>query len=223
MYGMFDVIYSFFLFFSLFLIYSFMGWLIEILAALINNHKFINRGFLIGPIIPIWGAGAMMITLFVRPSDSPFSLIVSSAFIGTFLEYVVNYAMEKLFKARWWDYSNLPFNIEGRVWLGSSLLFGFGGFFLIQYFNPFFESVLLSVNKTILCVVSFWLLILMVIDVCVSGSIIKNLKLSAYLIRKDYTEEVAKKVKAALKEKSYSFSRILKAFPDVKFLFMNKK
>lgn len=223
MYEMSGIIYSFCLFFSLFLIYSFMGWLIEILSALINCHKFINRGFLVGPIIPIWGVGAILITLFVKSSDSSFSLIVSSAFIGTFLEYVVNYAMEKIFKARWWDYSNLPFNIEGRVWLGSSLLFGFGGFLLIQYFNPFFENVLLSIDRTFLCTVSFLLLVLMITDVCVSGQIIKNLKLSAYSLRKDYTEEVTKKVKAALKEKSYSFRRILKAFPDVNFSFMSNK
>ncbi len=176
-----------------------------------------------GPIIPIWGAGAIMITLFVKPSDSAFGLIVSSAFIGSFLEYVVNYAMEKIFKARWWDYSNLPFNIEGRVWLGSSLLFGIGGLLLIKYMNPFFSSILYGMNKGLLCTLSFCSLIIMLIDLCISGNIIKNLKLSAYSLRKDYTEEVSKKVKQKLKEKSYSFNRLLRAFPDVKFLFKNKK
>lgn len=216
---MFDIIYSFLLFFLLFLIYSFMGWIIEIIAAFINDHKFINRGFLMGPIVPIWGAGAMLITFFVKPSDSVFSLIISSAFIGTFLEYVVNYIMEKLFKARWWDYSNLPFNIEGRVWLGSSLIFGMGGLFLIKFFNPFFYSILFIINKNILCIMGFCLLTIFITDFCISCNIIKNLKLSAYSLRKDYTEEVTKKVKLALKEKSYSFSRILKAFPDVRFYF----
>ncbi|MBR3199689.1 MAG: putative ABC transporter permease [Bacilli bacterium] len=220
---MFNAFYSFLFAFALFIIYAFIGWIIEIIVALINNHKFINRGFLMGPIIPIWGLGAMMITWSVKPSDSVLSLIISSAFIGTFLEYIVNYIMEKLFKARWWDYSNLPFNIEGRVWLGSSLLFGVGGFLLIRYMNPFFISLLSTFNKSLLCVSSLSLLLIMIVDICISGNIIKNLKLSAYSLRKDYTEEVSKKVKMALKEKSYFFNRLLKAFPDVKFLFKNKK
>ena len=138
---MFNTFYSIMFIFALFIIYAFIGWLIEIVAALINNHKFINRGFLVGPIIPIWGVGALLISWFVKPSDSVFGLIVSSAFIGTFLEYIVNYIMEKIFKARWWDYSNLLFNIEGRVWLGSSFLFGIGGFLLIRYMNPFFTNI----------------------------------------------------------------------------------
>ena len=220
---LFDVFSNFFIFFSLFLIYSFLGWILEIIISIINNHKFINRGFLIGPIIPIWGAGAILITLMLRPSDSVFSLIISSAFIGTFLEYVVNYLMEKIFKARWWDYSNLPFNIEGRVWLGSSLLFGIGGFGIIRVFNPFFKGLLLMINKTVLCIIGIILLSAMIVDICVSCSTIKNIKLSAYSLRKDYTEEVTKKVKVALKKRSYSFNRVLKAFPDVKFLFITKK
>ena len=220
---MFNTFYSIMFIFALFIIYAFIGWLIEIVAALINNHKFINRGFLVGPIIPIWGVGALLISWFVKPSDIVFGLIVSSAFIGTFLEYIVNYIMEKIFKARWWDYSNLPFNIEGRVWLGSSLLFGIGGFLLIRYMNPFFTSILYSINKVVLCIVSLSILIIMITDICISGNIIKNLKLSAYSLRKDYTEEVTKKVKMALKEKSYSFNRLLKAFPDVKFSFKSKK
>ena len=214
-----NIFYYFFIYFSLFLIYSFLGWLIEIAAALLKEHKFINRGFLMGPIVPIWGAGAILITFLVKPKDSVFSLIVSSAFIGTFLEYVVNYLMEKIFKARWWDYSHLPFNIEGRVWLGSSCLFGFGGLLLIKYFNPFFFDILINFDRKILCFISFSLLILIVIDFVISCNIITNLKLSAYSLRKDYTEEVTKKVKIALKEKSHSFRRLLKAFPDVRFFF----
>lgn len=220
---MINIIYSFFLIFYMFLIYAFLGWLIEVLSAFINDHKFINRGFLMGPIVPIWGAGALLISLFVKPDDSFFSIVVSSAFIGTFLEYVVNYLMEKIFKARWWDYSHLPFNIEGRVWLGSSMLFGIGGLCVIKFFNPFFNEILININKNIFLVVGFILFVATVVDFCISCNIIKNLNLSAYSLRKDYTEEVTKKVKIALKEKSHSFSRLLKAFPDVRFYFKKNK
>ena len=118
--AMFDFLYNFIILGALFLIYSFIGWMIEVIYTLIEKKKFVNRGFLIGPLVPIWGTGAVLITIILRPDDSLFNLVISSAFIGTFLEYVVNYLMEKMFKVRWWDYSSLPFNISGRVWLGSS-------------------------------------------------------------------------------------------------------
>ena len=213
----------FFRYFILFLIYSFIGWLFEVFLTVIKEHKYINRGFLIGPIVPIWGTGAILITLILKETDGIFNLLVSSAFIGTFLEYIVNVLMEKIFKARWWDYSHLPFNINGRVWLGSSILFGIGGMCVVLYLNPFFLSLINYLNSITLIYFSFILLIIAVGDFAISCNIIKKLKLSAYSIKKDYTEEVSKKVRAILKEKSHSFNRLIKAFPDVNFLTKSKK
>lgn len=214
---------SFFKYFILFLIYSFIGWLFEVFLTIIKEHKYINRGFLIGPIIPIWGTGAILITLILKEKDGIFNLLVSSAFIGTFLEYVVNVLMEKIFKARWWDYSNLPFNINGRVWLGSSILFGIGGMCVVLYLNPFFSSLINLLSNELVIYLGLILLFIVVMDLTISCNIIKKLKLSAYSIKKDYTEEVSNKVRAVLREKSYSFNRLIKAFPDVNFLFKNKK
>lgn len=213
----------FFRYFILFLIYSFIGWLFEVFLTIVKEHKFINRGFLIGPIVPIWGTGAILITLILKETDGIFNLLVSSAFIGTFLEYVVNVLMEKLFKARWWDYSDLPFNVNGRVWLGSSVLFGIGGMYVVLYLNPFFLSLINYLDSNILIYLGFIFFIIVVVDFAISCNIIKKLKLSAYSIKKDYTEEVSKKVRAILREKSHSFNRLIKAFPDVNFLFKSKK
>lgn len=213
----------FYRYFILFLIYSFIGWLFEVFLTVVKEHKYINRGFLIGPIVPIWGTGAILITLILKETDGIFNLLVSSAFIGTFLEYVVNVLMEKLFKARWWDYSDLPFNINGRVWLGSSVLFGIGGMCVVLYLNPFFLSLINYLDSNILIYLGFIFFIIVVVDFAISCNIIKRLKLSAYSIRKDYTEEVSKKVRAILREKSHSFNRLIKAFPDANFLFKSKK
>lgn len=212
-----------FILFILFLIYAFIGWIMEVIMALIKEKKFINRGFLIGPIIPIWGAGAILITLILKPSDSIFNLIISSAFIGSFLEYVVNYLMEVLFKARWWDYSHLPFNVNGRIWLGSSLLFGLCGFLIIYYFNPFFLGIINKIDFTFLKRVDIVFFIILMVDLVISCNIINKLNLSAYYLKKDYTEEVSKKVKTILIEKSRSFKRLLEAFPDVNFFIRNRK
>lgn len=220
---MFEFFYSFIILCALFLVYSFIGWIVEIIYTLICERKLINRGFLIGPLVPIWGAGAVLITLILRPDDSLFNLVISSAFIGTFLEYVVNYFMEIIFKARWWDYSHLPFNINGRVWLGSSCFFGLGGVLIQKALNPMFLRLFESINEKIFCFVIMILIMLVLIDFCVSFNIIQKLKLSAESIRKDYTEEISKKVRNTLMSKSLGFKRLLKAFPNIKFSFKVKK
>lgn len=209
--------------FSLFIIYSFIGWLIEVIVVLPNEKKFVNRGFLIGPIVPIWGSGAILITLVLSKSDSLISLVLSSAVIASFLEYVVNYLMELIFKARWWDYSHLPFNLNGRIWIGSALMFGIGGLLVINYGNPFFLKLIDSLSTDALIIVNSIILFILLIDIFVSCNVITKLKLSAESLRKDYTEEISSKVMAVLSEKSKNFKRLLKAFPNVEFNFLNKK
>ncbi len=218
-----EVIYRFIVLCALFLIYSFIGWLIEVIYTFITEKKFINRGFLIGPLVPIWGTGAILITLILKPDDSLFNTAISSAFIGTFLEYVVNYVMEKLFKVRWWDYSQLPFNINGRVWLGSSCFFGLGGILIVQIINPIFFNIFTMFDRYVFCVIIILLLLLALIDFCISFNIINKLKISVDSVRKDYTEEISKKVKSVLMSKSVWFSRLLKAFPNIKISFKVKK
>ncbi len=220
---MFDFFYNFIVLSALFLIYSFVGWIIEVMYTLIEQKKFVNRGFLIGPLVPIWGTGAVLITLILKPYDSLFNLAISSAFIGTFLEYVVNYLMEKLFKVRWWDYSNLPFNINGRVWLGSSCFFGLGGILVVQIINPMLFELFTMMNRTLFCAIVIILLLLVLTDFCISFNIINKLKISVDSVRKDYTEEISKKVTAILMSKSLWFKRLLNAFPNVRFSFKEKK
>ena len=215
-------LYEFFVLCGLFLVYSFIGWIIEVVFSFFVEGKFINRGFLVGPLVPIWGTAAVLITLILRPDDSLFNLIISSAFIGTFLEYVVNYSMEKIFKARWWDYSNLPFNINGRVCLVYSCLFGLCGVLVVKVLNPIFFRMFLLMNGSVFCIAISILMVLVAIDFCISFNIVQKIKLSADSLKKDYTEEISKKVRAVLMNKSLGFKHILKAFPNVKFDFKKK-
>ena len=95
-------------FFLIFLIYSFGGWLIESIGNLITKKKFVNRGFLIGPYCPIYGLGVILITLLLsRYKEDLIVLFFLSAILCGILEYFTSFFMEKLFKARWWDYSNI--------------------------------------------------------------------------------------------------------------------
>ncbi len=220
---MFGFFYNFIIICALFLIYSFIGWLVEVFITLLMERKFINRGFLMGPLVPIWGTGAILITLILKPQDSLFNLVISSAFIGTFLEYVVNYLMEKLFKVRWWDYSQLPFNINGRVCLASSCIFGVGGLLVVKAINPFLFKTFAKINPSVFCIIIMILMLLALTDFCVSFNIIQKLKISAESVHKDYTEEISKKVRATLMNKSFGFKRLLKAFPNVNFSFKGKR
>ena len=114
--------------FLLFICYSFIGWVIEVIYEYFVNGKLVNRGFLIGPYCPIYGVGGLIATITLTShKDSVIILFVMSMFMFALLEYFTSYLMEKLFKARWWDYSNYKFNVNGRVCLYLSCLFGLGG------------------------------------------------------------------------------------------------
>ena len=99
--------------FLLFVFYAVFGWVLEVIYSLFTDHKFVNRGFLIGPYCPIYGFGSLMITICLWNNTSDFvDLFLKSVFICSILEYATSYLMEKIFKYRWWDYSNRKFNIK---------------------------------------------------------------------------------------------------------------
>ena len=100
-------------YFVLFLIYSFIGWLMEISFTLYKDKTLVNRGFLMGPYCPIYGCGCILIILLLKRYLNDFIvLFIMSMVICSILEYLTSYIMEKLFKARWWDYSKKKFNIK---------------------------------------------------------------------------------------------------------------
>ena len=100
----------------LFFIYSFIGWLWETVYCSLKAKKFVYRGFLVGPYCPIYGFGVLSVLYFVEPFENNLLVLyVGSAVLVTILEYVTSYGLEKLFHASWWDYHDVPFNLNGRV------------------------------------------------------------------------------------------------------------
>lgn len=123
-------------YFLWFMSYSILGWLYETILCSVMQRKFINRGFLNGPYCPIYGSGALLvITLFGRMTN-PLALFLVSAVVTCALEYFTSYGMEKLFHARWWDYSNRPLNINGRVCLLGAIVFGAFSVLLVLIVHP---------------------------------------------------------------------------------------
>lgn len=121
--------------FLCFLIYSFIGWLWEDLLSLIRERRFVNRGFLNGPYCPIYGVGGLLFLLVSQFISEPLPLFFIGGTIACILEYITSYTMEKLFKARWWDYSEWPLNLNGRICLYGFLIFG-GASVGIKYLHP---------------------------------------------------------------------------------------
>ena len=124
----------------LFFAYAFLGWCIEVTLKFFQFHRFINRGFLAGPWLPIYGTGAALITIVVK-GLSPLESSVGTTFVISFVlcgivEYMTSFVLEKQFHARWWDYSQKPMNLHGRVWIGNLILFGLGGILIVELFNP---------------------------------------------------------------------------------------
>lgn len=206
--------------FLLFIIYSFIGWLIEMTYVSIKSKKIYNRGFLIGPYCPIYGVSALLMILLLSKYKNDFVILfLVGIVISSFLEYITSYLMEKIFKARWWDYSNKPFNIDGRVCLINSLLFGILCILLVVFINPFIVNSLNKIPSSFINIIAYILMILFIIDFTVSFKIIFNIKKSTYNIRHDYTSEISDKVRETLMKKSKSFNRILKAFPNFRIIY----
>ncbi|MGN1311684.1 MAG: putative ABC transporter permease [Bacilli bacterium] len=205
-----------YLYFLLFLIYSFIGWIMEIYVTFYKSKKIVNRGFLIGPYCPIYGYASIIMILYLNHyKDNPLTVFLLAVVICTFIEYIISYIMEKLFNARWWDYSNYKFNINGRVCLTNAFFFGVLGTFLVYYANPFFENILLKINTNTLNTISLILMILFTIDFIISMYATFKLKSSINKINKDNTEEFKKKFKEKIENKILS-RRILKAYPKYK-------
>lgn len=130
-----------------FVIYSFMGWVYETIVCTIRWKKWENRGFLYGPICPIYGTGAVGSMIVIDIVDqrgisySWWQVFIFSMLASIVLEFTTHWVLEKLFHAKWWDYSYMPLNIQGRVCLPFSIGFGLAGLLIVYVINPFVYSI----------------------------------------------------------------------------------
>lgn len=210
--------------FYIFILYSILGWFMEVVIVSSKKRKITARGFLIGPWCPIYGFGALFITLLLRKYyNDPVALFVMSFLMGTILEYVTSYLMEKLFHARWWDYSNHKFQINGRVSLTTSLGFGALGVILVYILNPFFLRIIKNIPPIVFTIIMIIVLLIFITDVITSYKIISNIKISKDVDIKDLTDKYTEEVKKVLRNKSIFNRRLLNAFPHLKFIINNKK
>ena len=206
------------LYFLLFITYSVLGWIMEVVGKLIELKKFVNRGFLVGPCCAIYGCGAIFITLLLNSfTYNPLILFLMSIVVCGTLEYATSYIMEKLFKARWWDYSKRKFNINGRVCLNTIIPFGILGCFILYVSNPYFIDLYNKLPELAMNIISGILLLIFIVDYLVSFGVVVKLRETTSAVNKenteDNTEEITKKVKEILFSKSALNRRLFNAYP----------
>lgn len=200
-----------------FIFYSFIGWVIEVLGKLIELKRFVNRGFLIGPICPIYGYGGLIIILFIDNTSNDFmSIFLKSILICSILEYTTSYVMEKLFKARWWDYSNQRFNINGRICLETMIPFGLMGCLVINFIHPFLKKIIKLLPNNLIISISIILLIIYLIDNIISLNVMNKIKKEIKKQAIDNTEMIRKKIMEWLSFNSAIYRHIKNAFPRFK-------
>ena len=158
-----------------FFLYGFIGWGVEVVYAAVKTHKLVNRGFLCGPICPIYGFGMVgliySVSLIPMPDSGSMSA-VAIFFIGmiltTAIELVGGWALFKIYHIRWWDYSNMKFNLGGYICPQFSLLWGLGSVLMIKVVHPLLARGSSPMPFSIMLIVDVVLLVLFVVDVAVS-------------------------------------------------------
>ncbi len=176
-----------------FFIYAFLGWSTEVIFAAVNKGTFVNRGFLNGPICPIYGFGITIVLACLNPlKDNLLILYVGSVLLTSLLELVTGFLMEKLFHQKWWDYSNVPFNIGGYICLKFSLAWGIACVMIVDMIHPLIGGLVKHIPK----VVSVPVLILLgaAFFADVAATVAKVAKLNRSLNQLD---ELAKSIRAA--------------------------
>ena len=209
----------------LFFIYSLMGWIWECIYESILNKKLLNRGFLVGPYIPIYGFAGLI--YFLLLSDYRLDLIFSidglkqflvGSIVATMVEYVTSYILERFLNARWWDYSNYPLNLNGRVCLIASVFWGIVTVIIINIINPFLLVGIGNLNRDIKLIYASSMITMFTIDFFVTVNSILDLNSRLRLI---ISLESIKNI-GNYKDKLYKLAnpfteRIIESFPEMKF------
>lgn len=164
-------------YFLLLITYSFLGWAFESALCSINERKFVNRGFLNGPICPVYGFGALasILALYNR-IDNIVVLFLAGALITCMVEYITSVLLEKLFNAKWWDYSHHRVNFQGRVCLLGVLVFGALSVLLLKYIHPFVFGLTSRISAPILIASAIFILLAVMLDIYITVRHLLNLK-----------------------------------------------
>lgn len=186
----------------------------EVIVGLLQRRKLVNRGFLVGPICPIYGVGALLLSLVVRADESPIVIFCVAVVGSAVLEYGVSYAMEKLFRVRWWDYTDRAFNLNGRICAESVLSFGVIGVLILKIINPSLLALYNAMPQLALYLIAGLLAAWLIFDILLSLWLMLGVRVTVGTVQRDATDEIAERVHELLTGKGKLNRRLVKAFPN---------
>lgn len=183
--------YSFLEYLWFFIIYAFIGWCIEVIYHVVKSGEFVNRGFLNGAVCPIYGLGMVIIIYLLTPlKGNIFLLFLGSFLLTSALEFLTGYILEKIFHNKWWDYSEMPFNIKGYICLDFSIKWGLGGVFIINIVHSPISRVVSLLDNVIGHGILLLLLSLLITDFIITILGIMRIKKHIYVL-----DEIARKLR----------------------------
>jgi uncharacterized membrane protein len=169
--------YSIYQLLQLFLLYAFLGWCAEVCYAAVTSGQVVNRGFLNGPVCPIYGVGMVGVLLLLEPiSDNLLLLFFLGMLLCSVVELIGGWVLDKVFQSHWWDYSNQPFNLGGYVCLGFSILWGFAVTFVVRLVHPFILTLVDLIPHTLGVVLLILLYALFAADMVITVVTIVGMK-----------------------------------------------
>ena len=188
--------YSIYELLSLFFIYGFLGRCVEVAYCGVENGNFVNRGFLNGPICPIYGFGAVIVILCLTPiKDNVLILFIGSAVLTSLLELATGFALDKIFHARWWDYSDKPFNLGGYICLKFSIYWGLVCIALMKGIHPAIFKLVKAVPHFLGIIILVFLTAVFIADITVTVITINKLSKRIKLM-----DDIAEKIRAVSDE-----------------------
>lgn len=182
---------------SFFYLYCIFGWCFESIYVSLKQHCFVNRGFLKGPWLPLYGSGAVLVLLITMPFDQhPVAVYLAGLIGATLLELVTGETMVRLFKVRYWDYSNQHFQYKGHICLSSSIVWGFFSVMMVYVVQPQVERFVFWLNSEFVSVMTFLITVCMVYDF--AGAFRKAMDLRNLL---DQAEQILQELEQRAAEK----------------------
>lgn len=211
-------------YFLYFIIYSFIGWCLEVTCKLFQYERFINRGFLIGPLCTIYGYGVLAIVFLIgKDTSDMLAVFLKAIFVCSLLEYFTSYFMEKMFNAKWWDYSTKKFNLNGRICLDTMLPFGILGCLVVYIVHPFVISLVNLIPNNLLNVVAIIIFILFIIDNVISFVVTFKIKNHIKDDNKDNTEYIREEVLKWINNNSILYRRLKTSYPNILIDYKTRK
>ena len=160
-----------------FFLYSLLGWAMESTYLSIGQRKLVNTGFMHGPFCPIYGFGAVVLyVLLIKLKGNPIAIFCVGFFVLSVWEYFVGFLLEKIFKTKYWDYSNNKFNINGRVCLLNSIYWGLLSIFFIEIWNPLVEAQMHKIPTNIVFYIDIILIIYIITSAVKTSNLQKRIK-----------------------------------------------